>query len=167
MQSKVSVILLKSKTIDNSSDINKMTVHLEQILTEREKLDLKTRQSLTDANIKSSDFIVFCGYDSSILSEFFKALSIIEGLEGSSSGPFLFLYDEPGQSIWEHLNYILTSGMDLRRIDPKVFNKIISTWSYRDIINTVDISIRKLGINAVNDNSPAVDGGDASETTRS
>jgi hypothetical protein len=163
MQSKVSVILLKSKTIDNSSDINKMTVHLEQVLTEREKVDLKTRQSLTDANIKGSDYIVFCGYDTAILSEFFKALSVIESLDGTFDGPLLFLYDEPGQSIEEHLNYIFTRGMDLRRVDPKIFDKVISTWSYRDIIGTVDLRIRNLGSNSANDSSSNADGGDVSK----
>jgi hypothetical protein len=166
MQSKVSVILLKSKAIDNSSDINKMTVHLEQVLAEREKVDLKTRQSLTDANIKGSDYIVFCGYDTAILSEFFKALSVIEGLEGAGEGPQLFLYDEPGQSIEEHLNRVLTQGTDLRRIDPKIFKKIVSTWSYRDIIATVDIGIRKLGIDATTDSSSDTNPGDAPKAPR-
>ena len=166
MQSKVSVILLRSKFIDNASDINKMAVHLEQILAERGGVDLKTRQGLTDANIKSADFIVFCGYDTAILSELFKTLSAIELLEGEATGPRLFLYEEPGQSIEEYLNYILTAGMDLRRISPKIFNKIIHTWSYRDIINTVDISIRQLGINSANDSGTGTDGGDATKAPR-
>jgi hypothetical protein len=163
MQSKVSVILVQSKAIDNSSDINKMSVHLEQILAEKDKTDIKVRQSLTEANIKSSDFIVFCGYDTSILSEFFKALAVIESLEGGS-GPVLFLYEEAGQSIWEHINYILRGGMYLRRVDPKIFNKIVDTWSYRDIINTVDISIRRLGTHATADSSSDANPGDATKT---
>jgi hypothetical protein len=162
MQSKVSVILLRSKNIDNSSDINKMSVHLEQVLTEKNKVDLKVRQSVTEAGIKSANFIVFCGYDSSILSEFFKALSVVESMEGSE-GPTLFLYEEPGQSVWESLNYVLTRGMDLRRVSPKVFNKIIDTWSYRDIISTIDISIRKLGIDSATSNSTPSDGGNVPE----
>ena len=156
MQSKVSVILIQSKAIDNSSDINKMSVHLEQILTEKEKTDVKVRQNITEASIKSSDFIVFCGYDTSILAEFFKALSVIESMDGES-GPHLFLYEEPGQSVWEHLNYILRGGMYLQRIDPKVFNKIMDTSSYRDIIGTIDISIRKLGTNPASGNSSATE----------
>jgi hypothetical protein len=166
MQSKVSVILVQSKAIDNLSDINKMSVHLEQVLTEREKVDLKTRQSLTDANIKGSDYIVFCGYDTSIFAEFFKALAVIESLEGSAEGPILFLYDEPGQSIEDHLNYILTRGMDLRRVNPKIFNKIIHTWRYNDIIATVDISIKRLGTDATIDSSSDSDRRSTSKALR-
>lgn len=144
MQSKVSVVLVKSKAVDNSSDLNKMAVHLEQVLTEKDGVELKVRQGLTEAAIKSSSFVVFCGYDCATLAEFFKALSVIEGME-SGEAPILFLYEEPGQSVWERLNYILRDGMDLRRVDPKIFNKIVDTWTYRDIIVTIDIALRKLG----------------------
>lgn len=164
MQSKVSVVLVKSKSIDNSSDINKMSVHLEQMLAEKDRVDLKVRQGVTDASIRSSNFIVFCGYDSAILAEFFKSLTIIENLE-DNLGPILFLYDEPGQSIWDHLNYILRSGMDLGRVNPKVFDKIISTWSHRDIISTVEINIRKLGTESITNSLPASDGGNVPETS--
>ena len=144
MQSKVSVLLLKGKNVDEMSDMNKMAVHLEQMLTEKNGVDFKVRQGLTDPSVKSSDFIVFCGYDCGILSEFFKALSVIEGLDGDE-GPTLFLYEEPGISVYERINNILTEGMDLRRISPKVFKKIVDTTSYRDIIGYIDVSLRKLG----------------------
>ena len=144
MQSKVSVLLLKGKNVDEMSDMNKMAVHLEQMLTEKNGVDFKVRQGLTDPSVKSSDFIVFCGYDCGILSEFFKALSVIEGLDGDE-GPTLFLYEEPGILVYEKINNILTEGMDLRRISPKVFKKIVDTTSYRDIIGYIDVSLRKLG----------------------
>lgn len=144
MQSKVSVVLIKSRAVDNSSDLNKMAVHLEQTLTEKDGVELKVRQGLTDAVIKSSTFIVFCGYDCATLSELFKALSVVEGMD-CGEGPVLFLYEEPGQSVWERLNYILRDGMDLRRMDPKIFNKIVDTWTYKDIISTIDVALRKLG----------------------
>ena len=163
MQSKLSVILLKGKSIDEMADMNKMAVHLEQILSEKDGVDLKIRQSITDAVLKTADFIVFCGYDTSILSEFFKALYAIEASEGVA-GPTLFLYEEPGQSIWEHLNYILRGGMDLRRVNPKIFNKVVDTWSYRDIISTIDISIRKLGVTSTASNSAVSDGRNVPET---
>lgn len=144
MQSKVSVLLLKGKNVDEMSDMNKMAVHLEQMLTEKNGVDFKTRQGLTDPAIKSSDFIVFCGYDCNILSEFFKALNVIESIDGDE-GPILFLYEEPGVSVYEMINNILTKGMDLHRISPKVFKKIVDTMSYRDIIGYIDVSLRKLG----------------------
>ena len=144
MQSKISVVLLKSKAVDNSSDLNKMAVHLEQVLTEKDGVDLKVRQSVTEASAKSSDFIIFCGYDTAALSEFFKALSAVEAMDGKE-GPILFLYEEPGQSPWERINYLLRDGMDLGRVSPKVFDKVIDTWSYRDIISTIDVSLRRLG----------------------
>jgi hypothetical protein len=164
MQSKVSIILVKSKTINNSSDINKMAVHLEQILLEKEKTDVKTRLSITEPVIKSADFIVFCGYDSSLLSEFFKTLSVIESLD-ENDGPTVFLYEEPGQTIWEHLNYILRAGAGLQRISPKVFNKVIDTWSYRDIIGTIDVGIKKLGTRATNNLESVPEPGDSAGTT--
>jgi len=144
MQSKVSVLLLKGKNVDEMSDMNKMAVHLEQILTEKDGVELKTRQGLTDPAVKSSDFIIFCGYDCGSLGELFKALGVIETLEGKE-GPVIFMYEEPGNSINEYLNRILTAGMDLGRVDPKIFDKIIDTNTYRDIIGYIDVSLRKLG----------------------
>lgn len=145
MQSKTSVILLKAKNIDEKSDINKMAVHLDQILSEREGVDLKTRQNITEAGIKSADFIVFCGYDSSVLGEFFKACGVIENMKGEEkSGPTLFLYDEPGESVMEFVNYILRRGSDLGRVDSLIFEKIVDTWTHNDIIGTIDLHIKKL-----------------------
>lgn len=144
MQAKASVLLLKGKNVDETSDMNKMAVHLEQMLIEKDGVELKTRQGLTDPAIKSADFIVLCGYDCGIISEMFKALGVIESLEGND-GPTIFLYEEPGGSIYEHLNRILTSGMDAGRVNPKVFNKIIDTNTYRDIIGYIDVHLRKLG----------------------
>lgn len=144
MQPKISVVLIKSKAVDNSSDLNKMAVHLEQILAEKDGVELKVRQGLTEATIKSASVVVFCGYDCSTLSEFFKALAIVESMEVSES-PLLFLYEEAGQSIWEKLNYILSDGMNLGRVDSLIFKKVVDTWRYRDIISTIDIILRRLG----------------------
>ncbi len=143
MQAKISVVLIKSKAVDRSSDLNKMAAHLEQILTEKDDVELKVRQGLTEASMKSASFIVFCGYDCATLGEFFKALSAIESCEGSD-GPTIFLYEEAGQSVWERINYILRDGTDLRRMDPKIFNRVIDTWSYRDIIGVLDTKLRAL-----------------------
>lgn len=147
MQSKLLVTLVRSKAVDNSSDLNKMTVHLEQILAEKDGVDVKVKQSLTDAMIKSSSCIVFCGFDSGGLSEFFKTLSVIEAMEGNE-GPYVFLYEEPGQSVWEKLNEILTSGVDLGRVNPKVFNRIYDCWSYRDITGVVDVKLKSQAMKA-------------------
>jgi len=154
MQAKISAVLIKSKAVDNSSDLNKMAVHLEQVLTEKEGVELKVRQGLTEASMKSASFIIFCGYDCGSLGEFFKALSAIEACEGSD-GPMIFLYEEAGQSIWERINYILRDGVDLGRMDPKIFNRVIDTWSYRDIISTIDVSLRRLGTQSTSDTSSA------------
>lgn len=147
MQSKISVLLLRGKNVSELSDMNKMAVHLEQILNEKDSVDLKTRQSLTEPTIKSSNFIVFCGVDNGILSEIFKTLNTIETLEGDS-GPILLIYEEPGVAISEKLNNILMEYMDLGRVSPKVFDKIVHTTSYRDIIGYMDVYIRKLGTEA-------------------
>ena len=92
MSSKVSVVILKSKSVDSTSDINKMVVHLEQILTEKEGVDLKVRQNLTDPIIKSSKFIIFAGWDSAILSQFFTVLGALEK-EDADLSKKLFLFD--------------------------------------------------------------------------
>jgi len=154
MQSKLSVVLLKSKAVDNSSDLNKMAVHLEQILTEKDNVDLKIRQSVTESSIKTSHFIILCGYDNSTLAEFFKILSVIENIEGKE-GPYVFIYEEAGQSPWEKLNYLLRDAMDLGRVNYKIFDKIIDTWSYRDIIKTIEITMRRLGIESTSSVSHA------------
>lgn len=160
MQSKISVVLIKSKAVNNSSDLNKMAVHLEQILTEKDGVELKVRQSLTDSAIKTAAVVVFCGYDCGMLGEFFKALAAIEVFEGGE-GPLLFLYEEPGQSVWERINYILRDGMDLGRVDPKVFNRVVDSWAYRDIISTVDLALRKLGTRSDSETGSAPNPGDA------
>lgn len=144
MQTKVSIVLLKSKAVNASSDMNKMAVHLEQLLLEKDNIDLKVRQSLTETAIKTSSFIVFCGYDNNMLSEFFKVIASIENSEDASH-PVVFLYEEPGQSIWEYINYIFRSGVDLARMDPKIFDRVVDTWSYRDIIGTVDVMLKRFG----------------------
>ncbi len=164
MQSKISVVLIKSRAVDNSSDLNKMAVHLEQVLTEKDGVELKVRQGLTDSTVKAASFIVFCGYDCATLSEFFKALATVESME-DQEGPLLFLYEEAGQSIWERLNYILRDGTDLRRMDPKIFKKVIDTWSYRDIISTIDVSLRKLGTGTTADSGSATKRGTVPATT--
>lgn len=135
---KVSVVLVKSKQAESVSDINKMTVHLEKILDENTSIELKSRLTLTDANIKSSDVIVFCGFSLGTLSSLFQTLSVIESTEEPLKTPIVILYDEPGRSIYENLDKILMSGMDMRRIDPKVFKKIIDTWRHHDIITMVN-----------------------------
>lgn len=139
---KVSVILVKSKQAEVTSDINKMTVHLEKILNEDTSLDLKVRQSLTEANIKSSDFIVFCGFSLSTLSSFFQALATIESTEPPIKTPTVILYDEPGTVVYEYIDRILMAGLDMKRVDPKVFKRVLDTWKYRDIIGLVNQEVR-------------------------
>jgi hypothetical protein len=154
MQSKLSVLMLKGKSVDEMSDMNKMSVHLEQLLAEKDGLDFKIRQGLTDPAIKAAQFIIFCGVDAGTLSEFFKAVAVVDSMEGDKDGPTIFLYEEPGQSVWEHLNYIIRNGVDLRRINPKIYNKVVDCWSYRDIIGTIDIAIKRLGISSDTASSP-------------
>jgi hypothetical protein len=139
---KVSVVLVKSKQAESVSDINKMTVHLEKIFDESTSVDLKSRLTLTEANIKSADFIVFCGFSLSTLSSLFQALSVIEATDEPLKTPTVILYDEPGRSIYENLDKILMSGMDMRRVDPKVFKKVIDTWRHHDIISMVNQLVR-------------------------
>ena len=141
MSSKLSVVVIKSKSVDTTSNLNKMIVHLEQILTEKENVELKTRQSITDALVKSADFIIFSGWDSALLSSFFHTIGL---LEKSESDKKVFLFDEPGTNCWTDLNRLLTFGMDIERIDPSIFDKIIDCWNYRDIMSYIDLKVRKL-----------------------
>jgi hypothetical protein len=141
---KVQVVLVRSKSANGTSDISKMTSHLEGLLIEKEGVDLKVRASLTDAVLKGSDYVVFCGYDLDCLSDLFKALSFVE--TAGNLAPTLFLYEEPGQSIREEVERIIVRGMDLRRISPSAFGKIVDSWTYRDIVGTVDQEVRRRSI---------------------
>ena len=146
MPAKTSVVIVKSKSVDNASDLNKMVVHLDQILTEKEGVEVKTRQSLTEALVKSSDFVVFAGWDNSLLSTFFGALAAIEKLEGTYDKK-IFLFDEPGSNCWTDVNRLMTFGMDLERIDPNLFENIIDCWNYRDIMSYIDLKLRQSDTN--------------------
>lgn len=148
MSDKVSVVIIKAKSVDATTDINKMTVHLEQILTEKQKVDVKTRQSVTEATLKGSDFIIFAGWDSMSISQLFSAISFLEKEDESAKEKLIFLFDEPGASCWYNINRLLTDGMDLGRIDSKIFKKIVDCWSYRDIMSYIDVKLRKLDLDA-------------------
>lgn len=147
MSVKTSVVIVKAKSVDTISDLNKMVVHLEQILAEREDVDVKVRQSVTDAVIKGTDFIIFAGWDTMMLSHFFSTLSAIEKQEVDTETK-IFLFDEPGSNCWDDVNRLLTNGMDLGRIDSKLFKKIEDCWNYRDIMSYIDVKLRKLESNA-------------------
>lgn len=146
MPAKTSVVIVKSKSVDNASDLNKMVVHLEQILTEKEGVEVKVRQSITEALVKSSDFVVFAGWDNSLLSSFFSTLSTIEKIEPPANKK-IFLFDEPGSNCWTDLNRILTFGMDLGRVDQNLFDNIVDCWNYRDIMSYIDFKLRQLNEN--------------------
>ena len=124
-----------------------MVVHLEQTLTEKEGVELKTRQSITEALVKGSDFIVFAGWDNLLLSNLFAALNFLEKQEAEDDKK-IFLFDEPGSNCWGDVNRLLTEGMDLGRIDGKLFKKIEDCWNYRDIMSYIDVKLRKLESNA-------------------
>jgi hypothetical protein len=156
MSDKVSVVIIKAKSVDATTDINKMTVHLEQILTEKQKVDVKTRQSVTEATLKGSDFIIFAGWDSMSISQLFSTISFLEKEDESAKEKLIFLFDEPGASCWDSLNRLLTEGMDLGRIDSKIFKKIVDCWSYRDIMSYIDVKLRKLDVNATSGDLNAV-----------
>jgi len=144
MSDKVSVVIIKAKSVDATTDINKMTVHLEQILTERPNVDVKIRQSVTEATLKASDFIIFTGWDSTSVSLLFSTISLLEKEDDSAKEKMIFLFDEPGANCWDNINRILTDGMDLGRVHSKIFKKITDCWNYRDIISYIDVKLRKL-----------------------
>jgi hypothetical protein len=154
MSEKVSVVIIKAKSVDTTSDLNKMVVHLEQILAEQQKVDVKVRQSITETTFKSSDFVIFAGWDSNLLSQFFTAIGILEKEEVTEK--MLFLFDEPGSNCWDNVNRLLTDGMDLGRIDSSIFKKIIDCWNYRDIMSYIQVKLRKLDSNATSGDLSAV-----------
>lgn len=156
MSDKVSVVIIKAKSVNATTDINKMTVHLEQILTEKQKVDVKTRQSVTDTTLKGADFIIFAGWDSMAISQLFSTISFLEKEDDPAKERMVFLFDEPGANCWDSVNRILTEGMDLQRIDNKIFNKITDCWNYRDIMSYIDVKLRKLNNNATSGDLNAV-----------
>lgn len=143
MSAKVSVAIIKAKSVDAISDLNKMVVHLEQILTEKDHVEIKSRQSITEPLIKAADFIVFAGWDSQLLSNLFATFAFLEKQDVEDDKK-LFLFDEPGSNCWGDVNRLLTEGMDLGRIDDKLFKKIEDCWNYRDIMSYIDVKLRKL-----------------------
>ena len=142
MSSKISVVIVKSKSVDTTSDLNKMVVHLEQVLAEKEGVEVKIRQSVTDTTIKTADFVIFSGWDTQLLSSLFSAVSQFEKLDSTEAK--LFLFDEPGSNCWTDLSRLLTFGMDIERVDPSIFDKVIDCWNYRDIMSYIDLKLRKL-----------------------
>ena len=120
-----------------------MVVHLEQILTEKDNIDLKVRQSLTDPIIKSAKFVIFAGWDSSILAQFFTLINALEKQE-TNIDKKLFMFDEPGKNCWNDLNRLLTFGMDIDRFSPEIFESVVDCWNYRDIMSYIDLELRKL-----------------------
>jgi hypothetical protein len=47
-------------------------------------------------------------------------------------------------------------GMDLGRIDSKLFDKIDDCWNYRDIMSYIDVKLRKLNQDANTGDSGAM-----------
>jgi hypothetical protein len=155
MSSKISVTIIKTKSVDAVSDLNKTAVHLEQVLTEKEGVEVKTRQSVTETVVKSSDYIIFVGWDTIGISNIFFALNALEKTE-TEDDKKIFLFDEPGSNCWDELNRLLTLGMDLNRIDSKLFKKIENCWNYRDIMSYIDVKLKKLETNANSGDSGTV-----------
>ena len=153
MSEKVTIGVIKAKSIDSTEDINKMIVHLQQVLSEKEKVDVKVRQSVTESMFKECDFIVFAGWDCGLLSHFFQVVSFLEKSDlNSDKEKVLFIFDEPGSNFWRDANNLLTTGMDLRRVDSKIFSNIVDCWSYRDIISYIDLKLRKLNADGCSKN---------------
>lgn len=148
MSSKISVVIVKSKSVDTTSDLNKMVVHLEQVLAEKEGVEVKIRQSITDTTVKTADFVIFSGWDTQLLSSLFSAVNQFEKLDSTEAK--LFLFDEPGSNCWTDLSRLLTFGMDIDRVNPSIFDKIIDCWNYRDIMSYIDLKLRKLNANTGN-----------------
>ena len=148
MSSKISVVIVKSKSVDTTSDLNKMVVHLEQILTEKEGVEVKIRQSITDTTVKTADFVIFSGWDTQLLSSLFSAVNQFEKLDSNETK--LFLFDEPGKNCWTDLSRLLTFGMDVDRVNSSIFDKVVDCWNYRDIMSYIDVKLRKLNANTGN-----------------
>lgn len=142
MSNKIGVTLIKARALEDNSDVHKMALHLTTLLEEKEGVEFKTRNSLTDATIKASNYIIFCGGDSSTLAEFFKCVAFVES-NTELELPTMFFYDEPGSSIESDLNNLLVFISDRRRLTASVFKKLIYSWTYRDIIGNIDVALRK------------------------
>lgn len=136
MQSKLSVVIVRARSVKETSDMNRMAVHLEQILAEKDGIDLRIRQTLTESSLKSADFIVFSGFDLTSLSELFKALA-------SDTKAIMFMYDEPGVEPTSGVKELLRLGSDHGRLDIRISDRLVSCWTYRDIIGYIDSALRR------------------------
>lgn len=143
MSAKISVTVIKAQNIGADSDIPKLHMHLVNLLQEKEGVDLKTRNSLTEATIKGSDYIVLCGTDSATVSEYFKCISVVEGSKEVPM-PKVFFYDVPGSWVEDDINALLRSMSDHRRVNVTVFENTFFSWNYRDIIGFVETDLKKV-----------------------
>ena len=86
---------------------------------------------------------IFVSMDIKSMQELFEVLNKIEKDPNNTSK--IILFDEPGWSIWERLNIVLTELMDRRRVGGWIFDRVVSTWSLNEIMDFVKVGIDRFG----------------------
>lgn len=156
------IALLFTEASRSTKDLGEMITHLSKVLkgvtnVQVNELELSSKSF---APFDQYDYLVFCGYDHVTLANIHMALAS----ESEEETKRIFLFDEPGASINMQLSSLIFQGIDYRRIPPSSASRLISCWSYRDIVGVARADVVKL------DNGPktpesASDTGDAKPTT--
>lgn len=87
---------------------------------------------------------VFVSMDIKSLQDLFEVLNKIEKDPNNSSK--IIIFDEPGWSIWERLDIVITELMDRGRVGGWVFDRVVSTWNINEIMDFVKLGIDRFEI---------------------
>lgn len=157
------VALLSTENSRSTKDLDKMINHLSSVLKDLDgvvvdEIDLKSDLRLDSARY---NYVVFCGYDHVTLAHIHLVLS--EEPKGEVNR--IFLFDEPGASIERQLSSLIFQGIDYQRIPAGSASRLISSWSYRDIVGMARVDMVKLE-NGKPAPEPTPDSGDVKSSTR-
>lgn len=75
------------------------------------------------------DFVVYVGYDYSILSHFFESIS--------NESAFHIFFCPAGEGPQERINELLKFCVDYMDCDSEVYSRYTSAWSYKEIISYI------------------------------
>lgn len=158
------IALLSTENSRSTRDLDKMISHLALVLKDLEGVEVDEVDLKKDLRLDSGkyNYFIFCGYDHVTLAHIHLVLSE----EPSGGVNRIFLFDEPGASIERQLSSLIFQGIDYQRIPAGSASRLISSWSYRDIVGMARVDMVKLK-DGQSTPEPAPDSGDAKPAPRS
>lgn len=136
------IALLSTETSRSTSGLSEMITHLSKVLKEVPDVQVDELELSPNSFIPTDqyDHLVFCGYDHVTLANLHMALAT----EPQEETKRIFLFDEPGASINMQLSSLFFQGISYHRIPPSSASRLISCWSYRDIVGVARADVVKL-----------------------